>query len=204
MKTLFALSLLLSAASVRAAEYKIDSGHSQVGFRIKHLVGRVPGRFRTFSGVVSYEPGSPKSWGVTAEIDPASIDTDNDKRDAHLRNEDFFDVAKCPEMKFKSTSVTAAGEGAAKLRGDLTMHCVTKPVELDLEIGGVTKDPWGNERAGFTARGKLARKDFGIEWNKTLDAGGVMLGDDVELTLDIEAVRDDGKGKPQKDAKKKT
>ncbi|OGR91368.1 MAG: hypothetical protein A2V88_16785 [Elusimicrobia bacterium RBG_16_66_12] len=179
--------LAVLSPAARAATYEIDAAHSQVAFRIRHLVGKVPGRFTAFSGAVSYEPGKPETWTVAARIDPASINTDNVKRDEHLRAPDFFDTAKCPEMAFKSVKVTDAKGAAAKLHGLLTMHCVTKPVVLDLELGGVGKDPWGGQRAGFTARTLLNRKDFGIVFNKVLDNGGLMLGEDVEVVIDIEA-----------------
>jgi len=190
MRKLLALSAVLAVLSpaVRAETYEIDASHSQVGFRIKHLVGKVPGRFTGFSGTIEFTPGKPESWKVEAKIDPATINTDNEKRDGHLKSADFFDVAKHPEMSFKSTKVTDAKGDSAKLHGELTMHGVTKPVVLDLEIGGTTKDPWGNTRAGFTATGKINRKDFGIVWNKTLDAGGLMLGEEVAVSLDIESV----------------
>lgn len=190
MRKLLVLSAVLAVLSpaVRADTYEIDASHSQVGFRIKHLVGKVPGRFTKFSGTVEYAPGKPESWKVAATIDPASINTDNEKRDGHLRSEDFFDVAKYPEMSFKSTKVTGVKGETAKLHGELTMHGVTKAVVLDLEIGGTTKDPWGNTRAGFTAVGTINRKDFGIIYNKVLDNGGLMLGEEVAISLDIEAV----------------
>lgn len=190
MRMTLALAAVLFAAvpALRAEVYVIDASHSQVGFRVRHLVGKVPGRFTSFSGTVDYVPGKPKSWKVDATIDPASINTDNVKRDGHLKNADFFDVEKFPTMTFKSTKVTDVKGDSAKLHGDLTMHGVTKPVVLDLEVGGTTKDPWGNTRAGFSATGTIDRKDFGIVWNKALDTGGVMLGDDVAITLDIEAV----------------
>ncbi len=190
MRMMLALAAVLAVAApaVRAETYEIDASHSQVGFRIRHLVGKVPGRFTSFSGTVDYTAGKPKSWKVDATIDPASINTDNAKRDGHLKAADFFDVEKHPTLTFKSTKVTNVKGDAAKLHGDLTIHGVTKPVVLDLEIGGTTKDPWGNTRSGFSATGTINRKDFGIVWNKTLDAGGVMLGDDVALSLDIEAV----------------
>ncbi|MCM2303168.1 MAG: YceI family protein [Elusimicrobia bacterium] len=190
MRKILALAAVLAVAApaVHADTYEIDASHSQVGFRIRHLVGKVPGRFTKFSGTVEYTPGQPKSWKVDATIDPASINTDNEKRDGHLKAPDFFDVAKYPEMSFKSTKVTNVKGDTAKLHGELTMHGVTKPVVLDLELGGTTKDPWGNIRAGFSATGTIDRKDFGIVWNKALDTGGVMLGDDVAISLDIEAV----------------
>ena len=190
MRKILALAAVLAVLSpvVRADAYEIDASHSQVGFRIKHLVGKVPGRFTKFAGTVEYTPGKPETWKVVATIDPASINTDNEKRDGHLKSADFFDVAKHPEMSFKSTKVAGVKGDGAKLHGELTMHGVTKPVVLDLELGGTTKDPWGNTRAGFTATGTINRKDFGIVWNKTLDTGGLMLGEEVLISLDIEAV----------------
>lgn len=197
-----ALVVAVLASASSAAVYEIDESHSQVGFKVRHLVTKVAGRFNKFSGTVAYEAGKPATWKVEAKIDPASINTDNRKRDDHLRNPDFFDVAKCPEMGFKSTKATLAKNGTAKLVGELTMHCVTKPVTLDLELGGSAKDPWGNERVGFSAKGKVNRKDFGIVWNKTLDAGGVMLGEDVEVIIDIEAIAAKPKDAAATDAKK--
>ena len=188
MRNLLALVLVLSAVSARAETYVIDPGHSSIGFRIKHLVGKVPGRFTGFSGTIEYTPGKPGSWKADAKIDPATINTDNAKRDGHLKSPDFFDVAKFPEMSFKSTKVTEVKGEKAKLYGDLTMHGVTKAVVLDLEIGGTAKDPSGKTHAGFTATGTLNRKDFGISYNAVLDNGGLMLGEDVAITLDIEAV----------------
>ena len=180
--------LALAAPAVRADTYEIDASHSQVGFRIKHLVGKVPGRFTGFSGTIDFTPGKPESWKVDAKIDPATINTDNAKRDGHLKAPDFFDVAKFPGMSFKSTKVTDVKGEKAKLHGDLTMHGVTKAVVLDLELGGTAKDPYGNTRAGFTATGTINRKDFGITYNAVLDNGGLMLGEDVAISLDIEAV----------------
>ena len=189
MRKILALAAVLAVLSpvVRADTYEIDASHSQVGFRIKHLVGKVPGRFTKFAGTVEYTPGKPEAWKVVATIDPASINTDNEKRDGHLKSADFFDVAKHPEMSFKSTKVAGVKGDGAKLHGELTMHGVTKPVVLDLELGGTTKDPWGNTRAGFTATGTINRKDFGIVWNKTLDSGGLLIGEEVALVIDIEA-----------------
>ena len=187
MRQLLILAAVLSVTTVRAETYEIDPAHSEVGFKVKHLVGRVPGRFTSFSGTIDYVPGKPESWKVTAKIDPASINTSNEKRDGHLKSPDFFDVAKCPEMAFKSTKVSDVKDGTATLTGDLTMHCITKPVTLALEIGGTTKDPWGNEKAGFSAKGKLNRKDWDIVWNKTLDSGGLMLGEDIDLSIEVES-----------------
>lgn len=201
MKTLILLSAVLAvAAPLRAETYEIDSAHSNVGFRIRHLVAKTSGRFTKFSGTIDFTPGKPETWKVDADIDPASVNTDNEKRDGHLKTADFFDVEKFPKMGFKSTKVTDVKGETAKLHGDLTMHGVTKPVVLELEIGGTTKDPWGNAKAGFTARGKVNRKEFGMVWNKALDAGSVMLGEEVDVVIDVEA---QGKPADSKDGAKK-
>ena len=168
--------------------YQIDPNHSAVGFRIRHLVSKVPGRFTKFEGTFDYEAGKPASWKAWAKIDAASIDTNVAKRDDHLRSPDFFDVQKCPALEFKSTKVSAAKGDSARLHGDLTIHCVTKPVVLDLEIGGAAKDPWGQARAGATGRAKINRKDFGLTWNKALEAGGFLVGDEVEITIEVEGI----------------
>ncbi|MBI4376852.1 MAG: polyisoprenoid-binding protein [Elusimicrobia bacterium] len=187
--------VLASASGVRAETYTIDPDHSQVAFRIRHLVGKVSGRFSRFEGQFDYSEGKPAAWKAQATIDAASIDTNNKKRDDHLRAPDFFDAQRCPKMEFKSARVTDVNGNRAKLHGDLTMHCLTKPVALDLEAGGVGKDPWGNMRAGFTATGKIDRKDFGINWNKVLDAGGAVLGDEVEIMIEIEGIMKSGASK---------
>ncbi|MDX6769439.1 MAG: YceI family protein [Elusimicrobiota bacterium] len=183
MRIMLAAALAFGAAApAAAATYAIDATHSTVGFRVRHFVAKTSGRFTQFGGTIEYAEGKPASWKVEATIDPASINTDNEKRDGHLKSPDFFDVEKCPAMGFKSTKVTDFKDGAGKLHGDLTMHCVTKPVVLDLEVGGVQ-----GAKAGFSAKGKIARKDFGIVWNRALDNGGAVLGEEVEVTLDIEA-----------------
>lgn len=179
---LAAVLAVAAAAPAAAAKYAIDPGHSTVGFRIRHFVAKTTGRFNKFEGTIDYTPGKPESWKVEAKIDPASVNTDNEKRDGHLKSAEFFDVEKCPAMGFKSVKVTDVKDETAKLHGELTMHCVTKPVVLDLEVGGTA-----GAKAGFSAKGKIARKDWGITWNRSLDAGGVVLGEDVEVTLDIEA-----------------
>ena len=182
----FILSLALAAAPLGAETFTIDPAHSQVMFRIRHLmISKVSGRFNKFSGSFDYEEGKPGKWKTSAVIEAASIDTGIEKRDEHLRNSDFFDVEKCPTLEFKSTKVTDAKGDKAKLHGDLTMHCVTKPVVLDLEIGGVIKEKSGL-RAGALASGKLSRKDFKLLYNKILETGGVALGDEVEIELEIE------------------
>jgi polyisoprenoid-binding protein YceI len=180
-KTLLLAVALAVAAPASAKTYTIDAAHSAVGFTVRHLVTKVHGGFAKFSGTIDYEPGKPKAWRADVEIDPASIDTRVAARDAHLRNPDFFDVEKCPKMAFKSTKAEASGETGGKLYGDLTMHCVTKPVVLDLEIAGEATDPKGNPVFGASATGKLSRKDWGIT------SGAGMVGDEVTLQLDVEA-----------------
>jgi polyisoprenoid-binding protein YceI len=190
-RILFALGLLacaVLAAPAVAATFTIDRAHSGVGFKVKHLmVSNVRGTFDDFAGTVVYDPADPQSWQVVATIQATSIDTGDPKRDDHLRTADFFDVATHPTLIFKSTGVTANKDGTFLLAGDLTMHGVTKPVTLTLEVNGTIKDPWGNTKAGFTATGKLNRADFGLTWNKALETGGVVVGDEVTLMLDVEA-----------------
>jgi polyisoprenoid-binding protein YceI len=183
-------TLLILAASgprVIAATFQIDASHSAIGFKIRHLVGRVPGQFGEFSGTIEMDPDDPAGGSVEVVIQASSIDTRNQDRDNHLRNEDFFHVDQYPTITFRSTQVTGSGD-RLRVVGDLTMHGVTRPVTLDTQILGVAPDPWGNLRAGFEATTTIDRKEFGIVWNKTLDAGGLLLGKAVEVTLSIEAV----------------
>ena len=184
---LLAVIFILSPAAY-AATYKIDPGHSAVGFKIRHLFSNVPGRFDRYEGAVEYDPKNPSSWAASATIQIASINTNAEARDQHLKSADFFDAEKFPVMTFKSTGVAGAAENGAKLNGDLTLHGVTKPVTLDLQIHGSGKDMQGKVRAGFTATAKINRKDFGVAWNKVMEGGGLVLGDEVDITIDVEAV----------------
>jgi len=190
MKKSTLLLVLLTGVRVQAgaATYKIDSEHSAVTFHIHHLIGKVTGHFDRFQGTVDYDADKPASWKTSATIEAASINTQSAKRDTHLRSEDFFEVEKYPTLTFKSTGVTDIQGNHAKLHGDLTMHGVTKPVVLDLEVGGVAKDPWGGTHAAFSATGKLDRRDYGVEWNQAVEGGGVLIGNEVELELDIEGI----------------
>ena len=175
-----------------AAPYKIDPDHTAVTFKIKHLLSHVEGRFNQFEGSFDYDPGKPEAWKVTAAIQAASIDTNVAPRDKHLRSADFFDVEKFPTIIFESTQVTDATPTGAKLNGLLTIHGIQKPVVLELEIHGVIKDPWGNVKAGFTATTKINRKDFGLTWNKALEAGQVLVGEEVAITLEVEGLLQEG------------
>ncbi|MBI3549632.1 MAG: YceI family protein [Elusimicrobia bacterium] len=183
-----AVLLVSAAAPLRAADYVIDPDHSTVMFRVRHLVGHVMGQFNKFEGTFSYEKGKPASWKTQASIDAASIDTKVEKRDGHLRSPDFFDVEKHPKITFVSTKISDMKGSRAKLWGKLTILETTKTIPLDLEINGVTKDKYGREHAGFTATGKIDRKDFGLTWNSAVEAGGVLVGDEVKMTLEIEGL----------------
>jgi polyisoprenoid-binding protein YceI len=182
---------LLVPTSGRAATWEVDPAHSTIGFAIRHMmISSVRGQFRTFTGKAVGDPKAPDKAEIEATIDVASIDTANAKRDDHLKTPDFFDVAKFPTMTFKSKKIVAAGPGKAKVTGDLTLHGVTK--EIVLEVEGPTqviKDPMGNTRAGAHATTKINRKDFGIAYEKTMDGGGLLVGNEVEITIDVEAVQ---------------
>jgi polyisoprenoid-binding protein YceI len=189
-KLLFALVLACVASQAQAATYRIDPDHSTVMFRVRHLVGHVTGAFDKFQGEFSYEPNNPKVWKASATIDAASVDTKVAARDKHLRSDDFFGVEDHPSLSFISTKTTQVKGDHAKLFGKLTIRDTTKTVVLDLEIGGVQKGSDGKEHAAFTATTRFNRKDFGLTWNDTIETGGVLVGDDVDVTLEIEGIRE--------------
>jgi polyisoprenoid-binding protein YceI len=167
--------------------WTIDPVHSEVGFVVRHLmVSKVKGKFATFSGAITIAD-NPLESSVTASIDAASISTGDVNRDGHLRSGDFFEVEKYPEFTFQSTSVAPKGSNYV-VTGDLSLHGVTHSVDLDLEFNGVSPDPWGGTRAGFSAETEISRKDYDIEFNMPVDGGGVVVGDKVKITLEIEAV----------------
>lgn len=189
LSSLFAATLF-SASLATAEEYEIDSSHSRVGFKVRHLgLSNVIGQFGSFSGVISYDPT--KVAGSTAVVVVAvkSIDTDEKKRDDHLRAEDFFNSEKFPEIKFVSKSVKAAGDKTFAVTGDLTIKDVTKPVTLTVEYQGTAKDPYGNDRVAFSATSKIDRREFGLTWSKILETGAIVVGNDVSIEIDIEAVK---------------
>ena len=181
--------LLVSPAIATAETYKIDPGHSQVGFSIRHFFSKVPGKFNTYEGTISVDPKDLSKSVVEVSIDTASIDTGNKDRDSHLQSPDFFDATKFPKMTFRSTSVVPQGTNKATMKGDLTMHGVTKPVVLDVEATPQVKGMRGETRAGARATTKVNRKDFGINWSKTMDGGGLVVGDDVDVTIEVEGVK---------------
>jgi len=186
--TLFALSLAPTLALAAPTEWKIDSSHSSVQFSVRHMmISNVRGEFGNLSGALSVDDADLTKSSITAEVDATTINTRDGKRDEHLKSPDFFDVAKFPKLSFKSTKVEKAG-AQLKVTGDMTIHGVTKPVVLTVDApAGTVKDPWGNVKRGFSATGKLNRKDFGLTWNKALEAGGVAVGEEVTITIDIEA-----------------
>jgi polyisoprenoid-binding protein YceI len=169
--------------------WTIDGVHSDVSFTVRHMmVSKVRGRFGTFSGtIVTAE--NPLESTVTAEIDLASIDTNNEQRDAHIRSADFFEVEKYPTMTYRSTSVEPDGDGFL-VRGDLTLKGVTKSVPLKLELNGFGPDPFGGIRAGYSASTEISRSAFGVDISMPMDGGGVVVGDKIQIQLEIEAVLD--------------
>ena len=191
---LFAAALLLAPAASFAGDgstWSIDASHTHVGFKVRHnTVSWVKGAFGKVDGAIVWDGSSPKSVQATITIDVASIDTENEKRDKHLRSPDFFDVEQFPTATFTSNKVKDVKEdGAFQLVGDLVMHGVTKEVTLDVEpIAGPVKDPWGGTRAGTTATVTIDRKDWGVSWSKLLDGGGLVVGDEVHLTLEVELI----------------
>ena len=186
----FAIASQLSFAKDEGTgEFKVDKAHSSVQFTIRHLVSHVSGQFKDFEGTVSFNSSQPKNSKVSAKVKVASIDTNDKKRDDHLKSDDFFSAKKFPEMTFVSTGVTSEDDKKYKMMGNLTLHGVTKPVVFDVEYLGEATDPWGGHRAGFTGTAKINRKDFGMNWNKVLDQGGMILGDDVTILLNMEALQ---------------
>lgn len=191
-RKLFAVAVLatLAALPLSAETFSIDPAHSEVGFTIRHLVSNVRGRFDEFSGKVNLDPKNLTSSSVDFHIKAASIDTSVADRDKHLRSGDFFDVEKFPEIAFKSESIKTTSKDKYDVIGTLTIHGVSKRVTLPVSYLGQVKDPWGGTRAGFEIMTTLNRKDYGIVWNKALDNGGVMLGDDVKVDINLETKAD--------------
>lgn len=172
-----------------ATTWNFDLAHSSVNFHVRHLmVSKVHGRFQKWGGTLVIDNEDITKSRVEVSIETASVDTKEEKRDAHLRSPDFFDSEKYPAMTFVSTSVESKGDNELEVIGNLTIAGTTKPVKLLVESGGTVKDPWGGTRAGFSAKATINRKDFGLHWNAALEAGGVVVGEKVEITLEIEAI----------------
>ena len=186
-----ALALTLTAAALSAAPqtYVVDRPHSEADFSVRHMMSKVTGKFDDFAGTISLDRANPSASSVEFTIKTASVNTGDADRDKHLRTADFFDAAKNPEITFKSTSIKPSKtKNVYDVTGDLTMRGVTKRVTLPVEFLGFQKDPWGNERAGFALETTLNRKDYGINWNKALDNGGFLVGDDVKVSIDLETL----------------
>jgi polyisoprenoid-binding protein YceI len=169
--------------------WTFDPSHSSIGFAVRHLmISKVRGTFDKWTGTFEYDEADPTRSQIDVRIDAASINTKEEKRDAHLRSPDFFDVASNPEIRFRSTLVRADGDDYV-VAGELTIRGITRAVELVVERLGSGRDPWGGERAGFSAKTSINRKDFGLTWNQALETGGVLVGEKIEINLDVEAVR---------------
>jgi polyisoprenoid-binding protein YceI len=181
--------LIPSLTLAKAHDFQVDPVHSEVGFKVRHLVAKTPGRFQHFSGTVRLDPENVASTlEFSGAVKTASIDTDSDDRDKHLRSEDFFDVDKYPEAKLVSKSVEETGDGEFLVTADITLRGVTKEVELEVEYAGVATNPFTQTpTTGLEIQGSVNRKDFGMIWNKALDAGGFILGDKVQLEIQLEA-----------------
>ncbi len=170
--------------------WEIDSSHSGIHFSVRHLViAKVRGQFSRWSGTLTVPDGDFGRASLEAVIDAASIDTGVADRDAHLRSADFFEVEQYPEMTFRSTQVEPAGSDRLRVVGQLTIKGVTRDVPLEVEHHGLAKDPWGNQRAAFTAKTSIDRKDFGLTWNQLLETGGLAVGERIDIEIEIEAVR---------------
>lgn len=189
--SILAAAALALPSLASAADWNLDPAHSSAGFKVRHMmVSSVRGAFQKVSGKVKYDPKAPEKIAIDAEIDAASIDTREPKRDEHLRSPDFFDVANHPKITFRLKSAKKVGEGKLDVTGDLTIRGVTRQVVLRVEgLDQEAKDPWGNVRIGGVATTKLNRKDFGLTWNQALETGGILVGDDVEVTIDVELIK---------------
>lgn len=169
--------------------WSIDASHSEIGFSVRHLgISKTRGRFGTFSGSIEVDAENPANSRVDVEIDVTSIDTRDAGRDEHLRSGDFFGSDDFPTATFRSTAVRGAGSDWV-VEGELTIKGVTKPVTLATELVGLQRDPWGNDRVGFTATTEVNREDFGLTWNAALETGGVLVGKTVKINLEVEAIK---------------
>jgi len=168
----------------------IDPTHSEIAFKVKHLmISNVKGSFSEFSGQLLTDGDDFSTAEISFQINPVSINTGAADRDSHLKSADFFDVENYKEITFNSGKLTKSGDDEFVLSGNLVIKGVSNPVKLDVEFGGLMTDPWGNEKAGFTLTGKLNRKDFGLTWNAALEAGGVLVGEEIKLNIDVELLK---------------
>lgn len=195
------IAVSIGSTHAWAANYKLDESHTQVGFKIKHLViSTVSGQFNKFSGKFDFDPKKGEIKDLNVEIEAASIDTNEPDRDKHLKSPDFLDVEKFSKLTFVSKKTITKENKPTKIDGELTIHGVKKLVTLEVVYNGSTIDPWGNERIAFEASTQVNRKDYGLKWNKSLDKGGVMIADDVKIIIEGEALLQ----KAESDEKKET
>ena len=167
-----------------ATKWNLDPTHSEITFKVRHMmISNVKGGFNTFTAEIEAEDDSFKNAKVSASVDTASVDTNNADRDAHLKSADFFNAEQFPTITFESTAL------ADDITGNLTINGITKPIELEVEFGGINVDPWGNTKAGFTFEGKIKRGDFGLNWNAALETGGVLVSDDVKIAGELQFVK---------------
>ncbi len=175
----------------KVTKWKSDPAHSELTFKVRHLmISNVKGEFKNFDVKMEAEDGDLSKANITVKVDASSISTNNTDRDNHLKSADFFDVEKHPGLSFESKSVHRVDDENYKLKGLLTIRGVSQEVVLDMEHGGYMKDPYGNEKAGFAVNGKINRKEFGLNWNAALEAGGVMVGDEVKLSAEVQMVKE--------------
>lgn len=195
----FAIAAALIGGTVHAQEFTVDKDHSKVKFGVRHIRSIVDGQFKEFEGSFKFDEKKPENSSGKFVVQSASISTDNQKRDDHLKSADFFEVEKYKTLEFTTKKITKAkAKDSYKMEGDLTIRGVTKNVNFDLEYLGKDKDPWGGTRAGFVAKTKINRKDYGISFNKVLDSGGLLVGDDVEITLNVEGIEKAAEKAPEK------
>ena len=181
--------MIFAATSTAADKYTADPSHSSIGFAVRHMVvSKVKGYFNEYTATILYDDKDITKSSTEVTIKTASVDTRDAKRDEHLRTPDFFDSAKYPEITFKSKRIEKSGEGFVAV-GDLTMRGVTKEISIQFTFSGVVTDPWGNTRLGLSGGTKLNRQDYGISWSKSLDTGGLVVADDVEIAIEIEAIK---------------
>jgi polyisoprenoid-binding protein YceI len=171
-------------------KWAVDPTHSEIGFKVKHMMfTNVSGQFTKFTAEANTNGDSFEAASFSFSGDIDSVSTGNADRDGHLLSPDFFDAAQFPKITFESTAFNKKNEGEYTLNGNLSLHGETKPVSLDVEFGGIAKDPWGNTKAGFTITSKLNRKDFGLTWNSALETGGVLVGEEVKLAIELQFVK---------------
>ena len=184
----FVLALMLFVPAIHAEKWTVDGAHSSVNFSVRHLViSKTKGAFKDFTGDITFSEKDISHSSVNFTVQMASVDTENKDRDDHLKSPDFFDVEKFPTMIFKSKKIIKGDGGKFQLVGDLTIRDATNEITFECEFAGIAKDPWGNTKAGFSAETTINRQDFNVKWSKSLDGGGLVVGDDVQVNLEIEA-----------------